>query len=306
MQLHAMKILIELPDLMEDTVMITPAIENILKHHRGASFTLVGSAVSTQLFQKDKRIWKVVEEDTSGSIFSLLSLYRTASSLGEQDLVISFKNSFFTKFFMYFVKSENKVIYEDSQNEAHNVQRYNEFMNTTLEADYDAGDLMLRVKPQWFKKPTFGIHPGSTYADKKRWSSSQFAQVATALSKKYDVVLLGGRNEIDICQDIESQLKANGVENCTNYAGKTSVVDMVEKVAALDLFLTIDSGPMQVAGIYRVNTLIIPTCYENIEQRNQWKNPLETIVYKHIDPYSEEETEDYTPTVQDVLDILKV
>lgn len=301
-----MKLLVELPDLIEDTIMVTPAIENLIKHHRGAQITLVGSAVSAKLFEKDVRISKVVVEDTSKSIFSLLSLFRTARGLGEQDLVISFKNSFFTKFFMFFVQCENKVIYEDIHKDCHNVEKYNEFMNKTLDTDYAAGDLMLRVKPQWFKKPTFGIHPGSTYANVKRWPSQEFSKVALALAHKYDIVLLGGKNEIDICEDIENQLKENGIENCTNLAGKTSVIDLAEKIAALDLFLTIDSGPMQIAGIYRVNTLIIPTSYEKIEQRNQWKNPLETIVYKYIDPYSDEEHKDFTPSAQDVLDLLKV
>lgn len=301
-----MKLLVELPDLIEDTIMVTPAIENLIKHHRGAQITLVGSAVSAKLFEKDVRISKVVVEDTSKSIFSLLSLFRTARGLGEQDLVISFKNSFFTKFFMFFVQCENKVIYEDIHKDCHNVEKYNEFMNKTLDTDYAAGDLMLRVKPQWFKKPTFGIHPGSTYANVKRWPSQEFSKVALALAHKYDIVLLGGKNEIDICEDIENQLKENGIENCTNLAGKTSVIDLAEKIAALDLFLTIDSGPMQIAGIYRVNTLIIPTSYEKIEQRNQWKNPLETIVYKYIDPYSDEEHKDFTPNAQDVLDLLKV
>lgn len=301
-----MKLLVELPDLIEDTVMITPAIENLLKHHRGAEVTVVGSAVSAKLFEKDIRISKVVVEDTSRSFFSLLNLFRTARNLGEQDLVISFKNSFFTKFFMFFVQSENKVIYNESQKDCHSVLKYNEFMNKTLDTDYEAGDLMLRVKPQWFKRPTFGIHPGSTYADVRRWPADEFAKVATALSKKYDVVLLGGKNEIDICHDIEEKLKANGVENCENLAGKTSVTDLAEKIAALDLFLTIDCGPMQIAGVYRVNTLVIPTSYDKIEQRTQWKNPLETIVYKHVDPYSEEEVEDYTPTAQDVLDLFKL
>lgn len=101
-----MKLLVELPDLIEDTIMVTPAIENLIKHHRGAQITLVGSAVSAKLFEKDVRISKVVVEDTSKSIFSLLSLFRTARGLGEQDLVISFKNSFLLSFlcFLYNVK----------------------------------------------------------------------------------------------------------------------------------------------------------------------------------------------------------
>ncbi|MGM0519948.1 MAG: hypothetical protein ACQERD_09935, partial [Campylobacterota bacterium] len=45
----------------------------------------------------------------------------------------------------------------------------------------------------------------------------------------------------------------------------------------------IDCGPIQIAAVYRVNSMIIPTSYENINIRNQWKNPFETIIYKEED-----------------------
>ena len=299
-----MKLLVELPELIEDTVLITPAIENLLKHYRGAEVTFVGSSVSTQLFSKDERVKNLVVEETSKSLFTLISLFRMAKSFDEQDLVISFKDGFLSKFFVYFVNAKKKVTYTSNNKDIHQVEKYNNFVNETLDTSYKAGDLMLHFKPQWFKKPTFGIHPGSTYADVKRWPPQEFAKVAVALSAKYDIVLLGGKNEVDICSVIEEELQANGITNYENLAGKTSVADLVEKIAALDLFLGIDCGPMQLAAVYRVNSIILPTSYDKIEQRNQWKNPLETIVYKEVDPYEDEP--DYTVQAQDVLKLFKL
>jgi len=294
-----MKLLIELPDLIEDAVMITPAIENLLKHHRNAEVTFVGSSVSSQLFSNDKRIKSLIVDESNKSIFGLLTLFRLAKSLGKQDLVISFKNDFSAKFFLFFIKSENKINYIEPDNKLHKVEKYNDFVNSVINADYKAGDLMLKFKPQWYKKPTFGIHAGSTYADVKRWDAKEFATIAIELSTKYDVVILGGKNEIDISSDIEDMLKAADISNYKNYAGKTTISELVEKIAGLDLFLTIDSGPMQIASVYRVNTMIVPTSYEKIEQVSQWNNPLETIIYKNSDPYFEED--DITPSSEDVL-----
>ncbi|MGM0519802.1 MAG: glycosyltransferase family 9 protein, partial [Campylobacterota bacterium] len=265
-----MKILVELPELMEDTVFITPAIENLLKHYKNAQVTFVGSDVSTQLFAKDDRISDLIVEDTSKSIFTLISLFRLAKSFDEQDLLVSFKNSFLAKFFVYFVDAKKKMIFnmEDIKN-SHKVEVYNDFMNKVLDTSYKAGDLMLRFKPKWYKKTTFGIHPGSTYADVKRMPAKEFAKIAVALSVKYDIVLLGGKNEIDACAIMEEELKANGISNYENLAGKTSVPQLIEKIAPLDLFLGIDCGPIQIAAVYRVNSMIIPTSYENINIRNQ-------------------------------------
>lgn len=295
-----MKLLVELPELIEDTIMITPAIENLLKHYKDAEVTFVGSSISSQLFLNDRRVKSLIVDETNKSIFGLVSIFRLASKIGEQDLVVSFKNSFFSKFFLFFIKSEKKVNYVENKKNIHKVEKYNNFINSVINTDHKAGDLMLTFKPHWYKKPTLGIHPGSTYANVKRWNAKEFAKIAIKLSSKYDIVLLGGKNEIDITHDIEEELKLSGIENYENLAGKTTIPQLVEKIAGLDLFLTIDSGPMQIAAVYRVNTIVVPTSYDKIEQRCQWNNPLETIIYKHIDPYCEEE-QDHTPTSEDVL-----
>ena len=284
-----MKILVEIPELIDDAVMTTAAIENLLKHYKDAEVTFVGSQNSIELFKNNKRIKAFFAKNSTNTIFSLVSLFLLARSFDDQDLVVSFQNSFFSKFFVYFISSQKKLNYfENDENDEnnHQVEKYNKFVNNILQTNYKAGDLMLRFKPKWYKKPTFGIHPGSIYANKKRWSGKQFAKVAIALSVKYDIVLLGGKKELDICSVIEDELKANGISNYQNLANKTTIEELVEKIAGLDLFLGIDCGPMQIAAIYRVNSIILPTSYSKIKQRNQWKNPLETIIYKNKDSNS--------------------
>lgn len=293
-----MKILVELPSTISDTVMITPALQNLFKHYKNAHFTFVGNSVSSDFFKNDKRISKIYVEDKNKSILSIGSLFKIAKNIGEQDLSISFNKDLYSKSFLFFVNSKIKEVYIDNNGKVHKVEKYNQFINSVLNSNYKAGDLMLYFKPQWFKKRTFGIHPGSVYAEDKRWDANEFTKVAKALSSKYDIVLLGGKAEIDICSDIEKQLEESSIP-CTNLAGKTSTSDLIEKIAALDLFLTIDAGPMQIASVYRVNTIIVPVTYKDIYFRNQWKNPLENIVFKEDDLYEENDEDEVN--ARDVL-----
>ena len=47
-----MKLLIELPTWMGDSVMATPAIENVLRYYNRPKVTLIGSFISTELLKK--------------------------------------------------------------------------------------------------------------------------------------------------------------------------------------------------------------------------------------------------------------
>ena len=55
-----MKILIELPTWLGDTVMSTPAIENILRHYPEAKITLIGSKIATEITHNHPKIIKSI------------------------------------------------------------------------------------------------------------------------------------------------------------------------------------------------------------------------------------------------------
>ena len=53
-----MKILIELPSWLGDSIMATPAIENLINNFNDASFTLVGSMVAIEVLKDHPRVSK--------------------------------------------------------------------------------------------------------------------------------------------------------------------------------------------------------------------------------------------------------
>ena len=279
-----MKIFIEIPTWLGDAIMTTPAIQNIIKTYPDAKITLLGSFVSTQAFKDYPNIEKVLVDDTKKSGNRYKNLISLAKSIGKVDLAISFRRSFSSKFMMFFVKAKKKFNYKRlTKEEIHLCIRYNDFVNKVLNLNNKVGDLKLYFKPFSYLKSTLGINPGATYGSAKRWYPNEFAKVAISLASKYDIVIFGGPAETDIANDIEKELIKNGITNYQNLAGKTTISELIEKIAGLDLFITNDSGPMHIAAAYKTKTIAIfgPTKFTETNQWNNDKNGL--IVTKNLE-----------------------
>lgn len=263
--------------------MATPAIENLIKTYPDAQITLLGSFVSAQAFQGYPNIKRVIVDDTKKSGNRYKNLIYLAKSIGRVDLAISFRRSISSKFMMFFIKAKKKFNYRRlTKKEIHLCIRYNDFVNKVLNLKNEVGDLKLYFKPFNYGKPTLGINPGATYGSAKRWYPEEFAKIAIEMSKKYDIVIFGGPAETNIAKDIENELVSKGITNYQNLAGKTTIPELIEKIAGLDLFVTNDSGPMHIAAAYKVKTIAIfgPTKFT---ETNQWNNPNGKIVTKNLD-----------------------
>ncbi|MFW3342119.1 glycosyltransferase family 9 protein [Aliarcobacter butzleri] len=277
------EIFIEIPSWLGDAIMATPAIENLIKTYPDAQITLLGSFVSTQAFQGYPNIKRVIIDDTKKSGNRYKNLISLAKSIGRVDLAISFRRSISSKFMMFFIKAKKKFNYRRlTKKEIHLCIRYNDFVNKVLNLKNEVGDLKLYFKPFNYGKPTLGINPGATYGSAKRWYPEEFAKIAIEMSKKYDIVIFGGPSETNIAKDIENELVSKGITNYQNLAGKTTIPELIEKIAGLDLFITNDSGPMHIAAAYKVKTIAIfgPTKFT---ETNQWNNPNGEIVTKNLD-----------------------
>jgi heptosyltransferase-2 len=279
-----MKIFIEIPTWLGDAIMTTPAIQNIIKTYPNGKITLLGSFVSTQAFKDYPNIEEILIDDTKKSGNRYKNLISLAKSIGKVDLAISFRRSFSSKFMMFFIKAKKKFNYKRlTKKEIHLCIRYNDFVNKVLNLNNHVGDLKLYFSPYSYDKPTLGINPGATYGSAKRWYPNEFAKVAISLASKYDIVIFGGPGETDIANDIENELIKNGINNYQNLAGLTTIPELIEKVAGLDIFITNDSGPMHIAAAYKTKTVAIfgPTKFTETNQWNNDKNGL--IVTKNLE-----------------------
>jgi len=276
-----MKILIELPTWLGDCVMATPAIENIVNFNNDVQITFIGSFVSIEALKNHPKVVKTVVLDKKYRV-----LYKTARNLGEFDAFFSFRSSLRTKFLKFLISADNKYQFDKNKYiNCHQVKKYNDFVNTSLNINSNPGRLKLYKHNQSLElaqKPILGINPGASYGSAKRWYPEEFAKVASELSGQYDIVIFGGPSEVDIAFDIEKLLIKKDVKNYKNLAGKTTIPELMSRISNLDLFITGDSGPMHVAAAFEVPTVAIfgPT---KDNETSQWMNEKSLIVKKNLD-----------------------
>ena len=275
-----MKILIELPTWLGDTVMTTPAIENLINYYGNVELTMIGSKVSIEALKNHPNVVKVFIIDKNFNNF-----YKIIKSFGKFDLFFSFRSSLRSKLYKLFIPANMKYKFKKQKyGNLHQVEKYNSFINEAININSIPGKLILHTESdyQFQKSKLLGINPGASYGDSKRWTPEEFADVATKLSNKYDIIIFGGPNEQNIATDIEKYLINNKVENYKNLAGKTSIPDLINNIANLDLLVTGDSGPMHVASAFHIPTVTIfgPT---NDKETSQWMNKKSKVVKMDLD-----------------------
>ena len=274
-----MKILIELPTWLGDCVMATPAIENIVNFYNDTQITFIGSFVSIEALKSHTKAVKTIVLDKKYTY-----LYKISRDLGNFDVFLSFRSSIRSKFLKFLISAKKKYQFDKNKYQnRHQVEKYNDFINDSLLIDSVAGKLQIYgyniIKSS---KKILGINPGASYGSAKRWYPQEFAKVASELSAEYDIVIFGGPTETDIAGDVEQALIDSSVINYKNLAGNTSITELINKIANLDLFITGDSGPMHIAAAFQIPTVAIfgPT---KDKETFQWMNKKSIIVKKNLD-----------------------
>jgi len=276
-----MKILVELPTWLGDAVMVTPAFENLVNFYNEPEVTLIGSLVAVELFQNHPKVIKTIIVHKKYK-----DLYQISRNFKDFDAFFSFRSSFRSKILAFLISSKYKYLYDkDKFKNQHQVKKYNDFINKSLNINSLPGELKINqnsILPINSQTSLVGINPGASYGSSKQWVPNEYAQVAIELSKKYDIIIFGGRDEINVSKEIENLLKENGVVNYQNLAGVTSISGLIHNISNLDLFITGDSGPMHIAASFQIPTVSIfgPT---KDHETSQWKNNKSVIIKKNLE-----------------------
>ncbi|MBD2809898.1 ADP-heptose--LPS heptosyltransferase RfaF [Xenorhabdus sp. Vera] len=99
-------------------------------------------------------------------------------------------------------------------------------------------------------RPIIGFCPGAEFGPAKRWPHYHYATLAEQLisQKGYQILLFGSAKDHETGEDIRTLLSKEAREDCFNLAGKTSLEQAVNIIAACDAIVTNDSGLMHVAA----------------------------------------------------------
>ena len=275
------KILIELPTWLGDCVMSTPAIENIICHYNDAEITFIGSKVSIETIKNHPKAAQVIILDKKYK-----SLYKIYKTLEVFDVYFTFRSSFRASLLKILTKAKNKYQFnQKNYKKRHQVQKYVDFINDSLNINFLAGDLVLHnINTLQGIKTTkiLGINPGASYGSAKRWYPSQFAKIAIELSEEFDIIIFGGADEKNFASEIEQILIKGNIKNYRNLAGKTSITELISHISNLSILVTGDSGPMHIAASLKIPSISIfgPT---NDEETSQWMNHKSVVIKKSLD-----------------------
>ena len=290
-----MRVLIEIPTWLGDAVMATPAIENLLSFYDEADIILIGSVVSIEALKNHPKISKTYIYDKK-----YFALYKSAKRFGSFDAFFSFRNSFRSNFFKFWISSKKKYQFDiEKYTNIHQVKKYNNFLSDSLGETFTPGKLKIFNRLEYeksyinaieFYKSThqvqkmklLGINPGASYGSAKSWYPEEFAKVSFELSTQYNIIILGGPSDITISDDIEKSLLEMGVINFHNLAGKTNISELIDIISKLDLFITGDSGPMHLAAAFQIPTVSIFGPTRDVET-SQWMNKKSSIVKKNLE-----------------------
>ncbi|WP_027327593.1 lipopolysaccharide heptosyltransferase II [Helicobacter pametensis] len=258
-----MRILLRLPTWLGDAVMATPTLHALKAHYPQASFTLVGSPASIGLFEQEKSAYHLIIDHTKDSANRLWATFRLAQEVGKHDLAITFQNNLPSALFLYCTKSTRRIgfaknlrsyLLTDSlpyPHQIHQVERYLALLEPLSIPIPSKPRLSLHSSPvPKGERIRIGINAGAKYGSAKRWCEEYFIQVmASLLHRGFEVILYGGRDEIKANERIINALHPIApLQHFINLTAKTSISELIDSIASLDLFLTNDSGPMHIAS----------------------------------------------------------
>lgn len=265
--------------------MATPTIELLKSHYPQASFTLVGSPVSIGLFAYKNHPYRLFIDESKKAKNRFLATYQLAKKIGKHDIAITFQNNFYSALLLFLSKSTYRIGFAKELRSfllthafpplplLHQVERYLHLLLALSIPIPDHPKLHLACTPNArSKKIRIGINAGAAYGSAKRWCEAYFIEVMMSLLQKdYEVILYGGKDEIKANERIVSALKSLApLQNLIDLTAKTSIQELIDSIASLDLFLTNDSGPMHIASSLNIPIIALfgPTDYKETSPYN--------------------------------------
>lgn len=100
--------------------------------------------------------------------------------------------------------------------------------------------------------------PGAEYGSTKRWPTSHFAELAQSVitnNPQNQIILLGGKGDKPLAQDIE--VKANRDGHIHNWCGHTSLDEAIALIGMSKAVISNDSGLMHVAAALKTPQVAI-------------------------------------------------
>ncbi|WP_426575612.1 glycosyltransferase family 9 protein (plasmid) [Xenorhabdus stockiae] len=104
---------------------------------------------------------------------------------------------------------------------------------------------------------SIGFQMGASSSE-RCWSVKNFVQVASDILKKdgtAQIVLIGSPNDISLQQEFMQNLPKTYHNRINQLVGKSTLIELTQKINELDLLVTGDTGPMHIAIALKIPTV---------------------------------------------------
>lgn len=286
---EAKRILLRLPNWLGDAVMVSPAFELLKAHFDNAKFVLIGTDGSCGIYARDLRVEKIFIDSTKisqqGGKNNLKNRFlatkkfarEIVAEVGEIDIAIDWTNHFFSALLIYLTRAKIRVGYAKNarrillnkkpkfMRKIHQVALYLNLINEIcgkklIDSALDSAKILqflplklISHKIKHFKSENLciGINPGAAYGSAKRWEEKYFVEIILYfLAQRYEVFIFGND-----AITLPAQITQN--PHLHNLIGKTTITELVDYIALMDIFISNDSGPMHLAAAFRVPLIAI-------------------------------------------------
>ncbi len=274
LNLNPEKILIRSTNWIGDAIMTTPAVRTIRDNFPKAHIAILVHPWVADVFIASPHIDEIIPYNKKSDHRGLMGMWRLSRQLAEQDfdMVILLQNAFEAALISKLARIPIRAGYNrDGRGfllshpvklrkeirKLHQVHYYQGLLqNLGLRCGSD--DLFLAVSPQdqkWandfkisnrLQGPIIGLNPGAAYGPAKRWPAEKYAELAAYLTKKAgaSVVIFGTKDD----QNAADIIKKKGGSAVFDLSGQTTLGQALAMIAAVDCFVTNDSGLMHVGA----------------------------------------------------------
>ena len=267
------QILVVGPSWVGDMVMAQSLFITLRQNYPQAAIDVLAPAWSKPILDRMPEVRATISQPVGHGEFGLSARYRLGKQLQQSSYNISIvlPRSFKSALVPFFARIPQRIGYKgemryglltdirplDKSVLTQTVQRFvalgvardvplpPPIPEPSLRIDKDNQQRLLQALGLNLEKPVVGFMPGAEYGPAKRWPEEHFAGVADYLvNHGYQVWLLGSEKDRATAEKIQQAC----LRPLTNLCGKTSLQDVVDLMAALQLAITNDSGLMHVAA----------------------------------------------------------
>ncbi len=280
------KILIRGVNWIGDAVMTLPAVRALRIAYRGASMSQLLKPSVAPLFEKDPNIDDIlIYEERFRTIIGRINL---ANILRKQSFAkaILLQNAFDAALLAFLAGIPERIGYNRDKRgfmltksiqcsyndrKVHHIDYYlNLLRSLGIKAEYSIPYIFQSIEERIaarellskLERPILGINPGAAYGSAKRWLPERFADIVKLFIRDIggSAIIFGGKNEERVADEIQGFI-ISGVKDLyselrvLNFAGKTSLRQLIGLISECDALITNDSGPMHIS--YAVGTPLV-------------------------------------------------